>query len=228
MDTPHHAKAPEASGPPPIVEAGTPLERPAGTVSAEWNMDVDAMLNKPGFAAFLENYADAEGFEMTDENKEEIGARFRAFEASKTVAKQFEKAMNKKLSTEGKGSMKFSELQAYRDHVAELAVNDPNQLVDLQNDLRALEENPETIRQKEAELAALKESWSADKIKAGIAELATKKTDIEKSLAEADATEFSRLQKAFFSNFGARFNIGKVAEHTGERERLAAELQDMD
>lgn len=229
MDTPHHPKASETPEPPPaIVQPGTAAERPQGTVSAEWNMDVDTMLNRPGFAAFLENYNDAESLEVTEENKEEIGARFRAFEASKTVARQFETAMNQKLQTEGKGRMNTQERQAYKDYVAEIATKNPDELMDLQNDLRALEEHPEKIRQKEAELVRLREDWKAEKVKAGIAELATKKAAVEKSLVEADAKEFSRLQRFFFNNVGARSGTGKIARHIDQTRELTAELQEVD
>ncbi len=230
MDTPHHAKTPDTpeQPPPAIAQAGNPVERPAGTVSAEWNMDVDAMLNRPGFAAFLENYSDAESLEVTDENKEEIGARFRAFEASKTVARQFETAMNQKLQAEGKGRMNAQERQAYKDYVVEVAARNPDELLDLQNDLRALEENPEKIRQKEAELAKLREDWSADKIKAGITELATKKAAVERSLDDAYSVKESGLQRFFFNNFGARFNVGKIARNVDQRIALTAELEEVD
>ncbi|HBV00982.1 MAG TPA: hypothetical protein DEF00_01130 [Candidatus Taylorbacteria bacterium] len=210
MDTPHPAHTPETSGEPPEVK------------------DIDEMLNERGFAAFLENYDDAESFEVTEENKEEIAARFRAFEASTTVVKQFEKVMDEKLQTEGKGRMKPEERKAYKEHVAELAAKNPDELLRLQSDLRALEEAPEKIREREAELARLKESWSTDKVKAGIAELAAKKADIEKSLKEADATKFSRMQRAFFTNFGARFSMGKIAGHLDKKIELTVELQEVD
>ena len=210
MDTPHPAHTPETSGEPPEVK------------------DIDEMLNERGFAAFLENYDDAESFEVTEENKEEIAARFRAFEASTTVVKQFEKVMDEKLQTEGKGRMKPEERKAYKEHVAELAAKNPDELLRLQSDLRALEEAPEKIREREAELARLKESWSTDKVKAGIAELAAKKADIEKSLKEADATKFSRMQRAFFTNFGARFSMGKIAGHLDKKIELTVELQEVE
>src|SRR3989338_5097989 len=188
MDSPDPTKtqnAPEQT-PSAIIQPGNPAERLAGMVSAEeLNMDIDTMLDRPGFAAFLENYDDAENLEMTEENTEEIAARFRVFEASKTVGKQFEKVMDENLQTEGRGRMKPEERQAYKEYVAELAARNPNELLDLQNDLRALEEAPAKIQEREAELARLKESWSAEKVKAGITELAAKRAVVEKSLPES-------------------------------------------
>lgn len=228
MDTPGNKINLTPEPPPSIIQPGTAAERPTGTVEAEWNMDVDAMLNERGFAAFLENYDDAESFEVTEENKQEIAARFRAFEASKTVARQFELAMNQKLQAEGKGRMRAEERQAYKDHVAELAAGDPDALLNLQSDLRALEENPEKIRQKEAELAQLRESWDAEKIKTGIAELVAKKEAIKKSIEDANLVKFSRLQTSFFHNFGARFGIGKIAKHLEQRTAWSEELREVD
>lgn len=228
MDTPHHNPTPEAEQPAAVVQPGNPAERPQGTVGVEWNMSVEEMLNERGFAAFLENYKDSESLEMTEDNKDEIAARFRAFDANKTIARQFEVAMNQKLQADGKGRMNAEERQAYRDYVTEKAANDPDSLVDLQNDLRALEENPEKIRQKEAELARLREDWDAEKIKAGIAELQEKKATVEKLLVDTDATKFSRTQHLFFSNFGARFNVGKIAKHAGQRTEWIKEFQEVD
>lgn len=232
MDSTDPAKTTNAPEQPPaaIIQPGNPAEKPAGMASAEeLNMDIDTMLDRSGFAAFLENYGDADSLEMTEENREEIARRFQAFDASKTVARKFETVMNDKLQREGrKDRMNAEEWQAYRDHVAELAARDPDALLKLQEDFRALEENPEKIRQKEAELALLKESWDAEKVKAGIATLMEAKAKVEESLKKVESAEFSRAQKAFFSNFGARFNFGKIAGHIEQKKKLEAELQEMD
>lgn len=220
MDTPHHEKASETpeGTPPAIVQPGNATERPAGTVSAEWNMDVDTMLNRPGFAAFLENYADAESLEVTEENKEEIGARFRAFEASKAVTRQFELAMNKKLSAEGKGRMNAGERQAFKDHVAELAVTNPDKLVDLQEDLSALEENPETIRQKEAEFAAIREANKPEKLQAEKTELEKTKEKIESAQNANAMATYSFLDRTL-SHLGR----GKKAKDAKNWKEMGAE-----
>src|SRR3989338_2265141 len=211
MDTPHQPNTPETpAGEPPAVK------------------DIDEMLNERGFAAFLENYDDAENLEMTEENTEEIAARFRVFEASKTVGKQFEKVMDEKLQTEGRGRMKPEERQAYKEYVAELAARNPNELLDLQNDLRALEEAPAKIQEREAELARLKESWSAEKVKAGITELAAKRAVVEKSLQESDAVKFSYFQKFFFNNWGEQFRVGKIVRTLEQKSALETELQEID
>lgn len=233
MDSPDPAKTQSSSEQPPaaIIQPGNPAERPAGMVSAEeLNMDIDAMLDRPGFAAFLEHYDDADMLEMTEENREEIARRFQAFDASKTVARQFEHAMNQKLQREGrKDRMNAEERQAYRDHVAEIAARNPDELIDLQEDLRALEENPERIRQKEAELAELKgESLNLEKIRAGTAELTGKKMAIEQSFKDAEKVKFSGWQK-FLGQFGRGKQAGLERQKTEwdiEHRDVAAALRE--
>ena len=225
MDTPHHAKTPDAhEQQPAIIQLGAAAERPAEMVSAEeLNMDIDVMLDRPGFAAFLENYSDAESLEVTDENKKEIAARFRAFEASQTVARQFELAMNQKLQADGKGRMNAEERQAYRDHVAELAAKEPEKLLELQEDLRALEEGPEKIRQKEAEFARLKKELDAETIKAGITELQGEKAPIKQSLKDSRKAEFSAWQM-FLGSRG----FGKAAQHLERQKQELAEFKEIE
>ena len=212
--------------PPAITVPGQAVERPAGTVAVEWqNFDVEQALNTAGFAAFLQNYEDAEDFDMSDANKKEIAERFRHFELSRSVAKRFETVMNAKLVADKKDRITPEQRQMYKDWVAKTAAENPEELLDLERDLNALEEAPANIQEREAELARIKESWSTDKIKSGIAELETKKATVEQSLAEVDAKRFTRGQRIFFNNFGARFGKGKIAENVNRSNELNDELQ---
>ena len=214
--------------PPAITVPGQAVERPAGTVAVEWqNFDVEQALNTAGFAAFLQNYEDAEDFDMSDANKKEIAERFRHFELSRSVAKRFETVMNAKLVADKKDRITPEQRQMYKDWVAKTAAENPEELLDLERDLNALEEAPANIQEREAELARLKESWNAEKIKTGIAELATKKATIEQSLTEIDSKRFTRGQTIFFNNFGARLGAGKISENMERRKELHDELEEV-
>lgn len=230
MDSSDHTKHTPPEAPPAVVRPGAASERPVGMVEAEWiERDVEDMLNTRGFPEFLERSSDFDTLEITDENKAELNKRFQMFEASKTVARQFEAAMNEKLQRDGKGKINAEERQAFRDHVAELATNDPEKLMELQEDLRALEENPEVIRQKEEELAELKEeSLNLEKIRAGMAELTGKKAAIEKSLKDAEKVKFSGWQK-FLGQFGRGKQAGlekQKTEWVAEYDEVAAALRE--
>ena len=178
MDTPNHTPQPGAEQPPATVDRRA--------------FSVEEALDTRGFQAFYDKTRPDGNVFDDPKDTEEV---FKTFELSKNMARRFEVAMNTKLREQNKGRLESKERQAYTDYVERLATENPDELLDLERDLNALEAHPAQIAQKEAELASLRETLKPGRFLAEKVALEAKKEEIERANADRVGTAYGFLDR---------------------------------
>lgn len=143
------------------------------------------LLKTAGFDAFLKKFADAASFDRSFHNTETIAERFKIFESSKTIGRDFQNAYNEKLRMEKAGRLTPAEVTKFNDHAQELAISNPEEFAELQQELKRMQELPKEIAAAETELKKLAPVTEAlSRAEAAREELQTKK---EAHAAQAEA-----------------------------------------
>ncbi len=151
----------------------------------------EKLLKTAGFDAFLQKYPDAAAFDRTFRNVEAVQERFKLFEAGKTIGRDFQNAYNEKMRMEKTGRLTPGEVKKFNDYAQELALSNPEEFAELQQELKRMQELPKEIAGAEAELkklAPVTEALSG-------AEAAKEKAQ-EKRAALAEQAETSRAKGA--------------------------------
>lgn len=199
MDTPNHTPQPGAEQPPAAVERA---------------FSVEEALETRGFQAFYDRTRPDGNVFDNPKDTEEV---FKTFELSKSMARRFEVAMNTKLREQNKGTLKSEERQAYKEYVERLATENPEELLNLENDLNTLEAHPAQITQKETELASLRETLKPEKFQAEKMALEAKKEEIKRANADRVGTAYSFLDRTL-----AKIGKGKkVVDAKKQKQRDA-------
>ncbi len=178
MDTQAHTPQPEAERPPAAIEQV---------------FSVEEALDARGFQAF---YDKARPDGNVFDNPRDTQKVFELFEAKSKAARRLEVSMNAMLSGKNKGRLSAEERKACQTHVENLATDDPQALLELQNDLNALESHPAEIARKEAEFLALREEHKPEKLLSAKAKLEAKRAELERINEEILATEYGLIDRA--------------------------------
>ncbi|MDO8619841.1 MAG: hypothetical protein Q7R64_00635 [bacterium] len=205
MDTPNHTPKSEAEQPPAEV--------------AEV-FSVQEALDTRGFQAFYDKTRPDDNVFDDPKDTQDV---FKIFEASQSVARRFEVAMTAKLRGQNKGILTPEDRLACKKHVEDLADKDPKALLELQNDLNALETDPADIAKKEAEFASLREELKPEKFQAEKVLLETRKIEIERANAERVGTAYGFLDRTL-----SYIGKGKKAEDAKKQEKRDAEWEKLD
>jgi|GEM_PF-6707720 len=130
--------------------------------------NIDQALNKPGFSDFLAKFPDKDTLDMDD--AEEIEKRFKSFELKGKTAKEVKNLYIGEIKNETGIKLEDADLAAIDEYLDEAAINNPEYILELTEQLRQFKELPAAIAQKteelrgiEAEAAELKEK--GDKLK---------------------------------------------------------------
>ena len=115
----------------------------------------EKLLKTAGFDAFLKKYSDATSFDSSFRNAEAMAERFRIFEMSKTIGRDFQNAYNEKLRMEKAGRLTPAEVKKFDEHAQELAISNPEEFAELQQELKRMQELPKEIAAAEGELKKL-------------------------------------------------------------------------
>ncbi len=201
MDTPTHSPQPEAERPPAAIEK---------------LFSVQEALDTRGFHAFYDK-ARPDGNVFDDPR--DTQKVFEIFEAKSKASRRLEVSMNAMLNGKGKGKLSAEEQKACKTHVEKLATEDPDALLELQNDLNALESHPAEIARKEAEFLALREEHKPEKLSATKVELEARKKELEQINTEILATKYGLMDKAL-----ALIGGGKKEENEEKQKATQAEL----
>ncbi len=203
MDTPTpHNPQPEAERPPAAIEK---------------IFSVQETLDTRGFHVF---YDKARPNDNVFDNPSDTKKVFELFEAKSKASRRLEVSMNAMLNGKNKGRLSEKERKACSDHVEKLATEDPEALLELQNDLNALESHPAEIARKEAEFSALREEHNPAKLLTAKAELEARKADLERANAKRVGKVYGLLDKAL-SVIGG----GKKVEDAEKQEQRDADWE---
>ncbi len=159
--------------PPPPVPPLEGENRPEN-VTESLGFDIDAALDKKGFAEFLAQHPGAENFDMDDAG--EIQKRFEVFEIKDNVSKGLEKIYASHIQDQIGIKLEAGDAKSVKDHIEKLAVSEPEKVHELNEKLKMFLEVPNEIKSLETELVKL---GDVGDLKGKLAEAALLKTDLE-------------------------------------------------
>ncbi len=121
--------------------------------SDEKKFDSEKALNVKGFAEFLAKHSDAESFDM--ENEEELEKRFQTFEIVQAVDKDIQNLYGNEIQKEFEIKLDDNDRKAIGESLYDKALNNPEELKELQDKIKLFKELPLQIKETEERLAAL-------------------------------------------------------------------------
>lgn len=136
--------------------------------------DIDKALNTKGFAEFLAQHPDAEEFDMNDEGA--INKRFEVFESKGIVSKEIKELYSGHIEKEMGIKLDKNDLASIDKHIEEQAINNPDEVINLREQLYFFKELPKKIAESEKQLAQL---GNADNLSERLESLRTDSYNIE-------------------------------------------------
>lgn len=132
----------------------TPLPpRNEELLAEQGRFDIDKALNTKGFAEFLASHPDAESFDM--ENAEELKQKFETFNLATEVTKGLQDVFSNQIQKDLEIKLDENEKALISKRVQELAIGNPESVVELKAKITAMVELPKQIKAYEEELRAL-------------------------------------------------------------------------
>jgi len=122
-------------------------------LAGQERFDIDKALNTKGFAEFLASHPDAESFDM--ENAEELKQKFETFNLATEVTKGMQDVFSNQIQKDLEIKLDENEKALISKRVQELAIGNPESVVELKAKITAMVELPKQIEAYEEELRAL-------------------------------------------------------------------------
>lgn len=161
--------------------------------------NIDKALNTKGFAEFLAQHPDAEEFDMNDEDA--INKRFEVFESKSIVAKGIKELYSGHIEKEMGIKLDSNDLATIERHIEEQAINNPDEIINLREQLNSFKEEPKKIAELEKQLAQL---GNVDNLSKRLESLRT----------DADNIESGKKYLGFVGKSRLAYHLVKVAFKT--------------
>lgn len=173
--------------------------------------DIDAALNKKGFAEFLAAHPDAVDFDMSD--SESIRPKFEAFQGKEMVSRGLQQLFRNQIRENLGVKLDSADLQSIDAYLQELAIESPRDILDLQTKLAIFQEMPGRIRELETRLATL---GNSQELSTKLESLRTDKKSLES--VEKYSGFWGRLKLGFQINFCG--SLEKSQQLEGHKQSL--------
>ncbi len=122
-------------------------------MTAQEKMTIDRAMNAKGFAEFLADHPDADSFDMS--NEEEVGKRFEVFKMVEEVGKEMKEIYAGHIQKEMGIRLERDDLFCIDDYLDTLAIENPEELKEMQGKFAAFKALPQEINKFERELSRL-------------------------------------------------------------------------